>query len=118
MKFFISKERSLFIFYLQSTCFVNLLTSIRLKFSHLSKLNFSHNFKNTEVLLRSYGKDNETAEHFFLGCPFFVNERQQLLNNLFDRHLSLQKLNEKSVTDSNKFTDLISLMNMKTKISN
>ena len=47
-----------------------------------------------------YGKDNETTEHFFLSYPFFVTERQQLLNNLYERHLSLQKLNEKSVTDN------------------
>ena len=106
MKFFILKERSLFSIYSQTG--VKLLTSVRLKFSRLNEFKFRRDFKNIEVLMYYYGKDTETTEHFFLSYPFFVTERQQLLNNLYERHLSLKRSNEKSVTD------LISSINMKT----
>ena len=32
----------------------------------------------------------EKAENSFLRCPFYVTGTQQLLNNLYERHLSLQ----------------------------
>ena len=34
------------------------------------------------------GTETETTEHFFLRCPFFVFERQKLLNNVYDKHFS------------------------------
>ena len=43
------------------------------------------------------GTETETTEHFFLRCPFFVTERQKLLNNVYDKHFSLQ--NEESMID-------------------
>ena len=98
MKFFICKERSPFSIY--NPTGIKLLTSARLKFSHLNEPKFPYNFKNTEVLMCDYSKDTETTEHFFWGCPFFVTEGQQLLNNVYESHLSLQKLNGKSVTDN------------------
>ena len=45
------------------------------------------------------GTETETTEHFFLRCPFFVTERQKLLNNVYDKHFSSQNLNEKSMID-------------------
>ena len=45
------------------------------------------------------GTETETTEHFFLCCPFFVTERQKLLNNVYDKHFPSQNLNEKSMTD-------------------
>ena len=32
-------------------------------------------------------------------APFFVTERQKLLNNVYDKHFSSQNLNEKSMID-------------------
>ena len=78
---------------------VKLLTRIRLKFSHLNKHKFHHNFKNTVVAICGCGTETETAEHYFLRCPFFVTERQKLLNNVYDKHFSSQNLNEKSMID-------------------
>ena len=45
------------------------------------------------------GTEIETTEHFFLRCPFFVNERQKLLNNVNGKHFSSQNLNEESIID-------------------
>ena len=45
------------------------------------------------------GTETETTEHFFLHYPFFVTERQKLLHNVYDKHFTLQNLNEKSVID-------------------
>ena len=43
--------------------------------------------------------ETETAEHFFLYCPFFVTEREKFLSNVSDNHVSSQNLNEESMTD-------------------
>ena len=45
------------------------------------------------------GTETKTTEHFFLRCPFFVTERQKLVNNVYDKHFSSQNLNEESVID-------------------
>ena len=45
------------------------------------------------------GTETETTEHFFLRWPFFVTERQKLLNNVYDKHFSSQNLNEKPMID-------------------
>ena len=42
------------------------------------------------------GKEAATTAHF-LHCPFFVTEREQRLNSRYERHLSLQNLNEKTI---------------------
>ena len=67
------------------------------KFSHLNEHKFCHNFKDSVVPMCDCGKETETAEHFFLRCPFFVTERQKLLNNIYDKHFSSQNLNEESM---------------------
>ena len=45
------------------------------------------------------GTETETTKHFFLRCPFFLNERENFLNNVYDKNLSLQNLNEESMID-------------------
>ena len=35
----------------------------------------------------------------FLALPFFVTERQKLLNNVYDKYFSSQNLNEESMID-------------------
>ena len=97
MKFFSLQERSLF--FIHDPTGVKLLTRLRLKFSHLKKLRFRHNFEDTVVVMCVCGTETETSEHFFLRCPFFVTERQKLLNNVYDKHFSSQNLNEKSMID-------------------
>ena len=97
MKLFSLQERSLFSIY-DPTGF-KLVTRLRLKFSHLNKYKFHHNFKDTEVAMCDCGIETEATEHFFLYCPFFVTERQKLLNNVYDKHFSWQYVDEESMID-------------------
>ena len=98
MKLFSLQERSLF--YIYDPTGVKLLTTVRLKFSHLNEHKFRHNFKDTVVAaMCDCGTETETTEHFFLRCLFFVTERQKLLNNVYDKHFSSQNLNQKSMID-------------------
>ena len=79
MKFFSLQERLLFS--IHDPTGAKLLTRLRLKFSHLNKLKFRHNFENIVVAMCDCGTETETTEHFFLRCPCFVTERQKLLDN-------------------------------------
>ena len=97
MKFFSLQERSLF--YIHDPTGVKLFTRLRLKFNRLNEHKFHHNFKDTVFAMRDCGTETETTEHFFFRCPFFVNERQKLLKNVFDKHFSSQNLNEESMID-------------------
>ena len=97
MKFFSLQERSLFS--IHDPTRVKLSTRLRLKFSHLNEHKFRHNFKDTVVPMCNCRTETETTKHFFLHYPFFVTERQKLLHNVYDKHFSLQNLNEKSVID-------------------
>ena len=68
MKFLSLQERSLFSTH--DPTGVKLLTRLRLKFSHLNKHKFRHNFKDIVVAMCDCGTETETTEHFFLRCPF------------------------------------------------
>ena len=50
---------------------VELVTRLRLKFSHLNKHKFCHNFKHNVVPMCDCGRETERTEHIFLHCPFF-----------------------------------------------
>ena len=45
------------------------------------------------------GSETETTDHFFLRCPFFVINRQKLLNGLFKIDLSVRNLKEELLLD-------------------
>ena len=59
-----------------------LITRLRLGLSHLREHKFKHGFQDTLNPLCSCGNDVESAEHFLLHCPQFVNERDTLLSAL------------------------------------
>ena len=96
MKFFSLQERSSFS--IHDPTGVKLLTRLWLKFSHFNEHKFRHDFKDTVVAMCDCGTETETTGHFFR-CLFFVTERQKVLNNIFDKHVSSQNLNEKSMID-------------------
>ena len=48
-------------------------------FSHLREHKFKHSFLDTLHAICNCGFDIETLNHFFLHCPRFTNERQNLL---------------------------------------
>ena len=58
---------------------IKLITRLRLGLSHYK---FKHSFQDTINSLCNCGQDNESASHFFLHCPFFINERRTLLSTI------------------------------------
>ena len=90
------KQRSLFA--IHDPVGVKLLSRLRLKFSHLNEHAFRHNFKYASSPMCDCGSETKTTDHFFLRCPFFAENRQKLLNNLFKIDVSLKKLNDEIIS--------------------
>ena len=61
---------------------VKLLSRLRLKFSHLNEHKFRHNFKDALSPICDCGSETETTDYFFLRCPLFAINRQNLLNDV------------------------------------
>ena len=61
---------------------IKLITRLRLGLSHLREHKFRHNFQDTLNPICSYGDDIETAIHYLLHCPNYLDERRTLLDNL------------------------------------
>ena len=55
-------------------------TRLRLGLSDLREYKLKHSFQDTINPLCYCGQDIESATHFFLHCPFFINERHTLRN--------------------------------------
>ena len=75
-----------------------LITRLRLGLSHLREHKFKHGFQDTLNPLCSCGNDVESAEHFLLHCPQFVNERRTLLSTLGNFNCSLLENTSKVLT--------------------
>ena len=109
-EFFNLKQRSLFA--LHDPLGVKLLSRLRLKFSHLHKHKFRHNFKDTPSPICGCCSKTERTDHFFLRCPFFTEIRKKLLNSLFKIDVSLKNLNDEMLSDillfvSDKYKDTV-----------
>ena len=89
-EFFNLKQRSLFA--IHDPVDSKVLSRLRLKFSHLNKHKFRHNFKDALSPMCDCGSETETTDRFFLGCLFFAENRQKLLTSLFKIDVSLKKL--------------------------
>ena len=63
---------------------LKLITRLRLGLSHLREHKFKHNFQDCINPLCSCGSDVESIAHYFLHCPFYVNERHTLLKTIND----------------------------------
>ena len=61
---------------------VNLLTLLRLQFSHLNEHKFRHGSSNTTNPMCVCRTEVETTEHFLLGCQFYSTQRLELSENL------------------------------------
>ena len=55
------------------------LTRLCVGLSHLREQNFKHSFLDTLNIISICGFDVETSKHFFIHCPRFANEKQNLL---------------------------------------
>ena len=76
-----------------------LLSRLRLNFSHLNEHKFRHKFKDALSPICDCGSETETADHFFLRCPFFAINRQKLLNDLLKIDPSLRNLKDELLLD-------------------
>ena len=61
---------------------IKLITRLRLGLSHLREHKFKHSFQDTINPLCNCGQNTESATHFFLHCPFFINEKRTLLSTI------------------------------------
>ena len=74
---------------------MNLLTRLRLQFTHLNENNFRHGFNDMVNTMCQCGNDVETTEHFLLRCHCFSTQRSELFYYLFTLDPSFSKLNTK-----------------------
>ena len=58
------------------------ITRLRLGLRHLREHKFKHSFQDTINPLCNCGRDIDSSTHFFLHCPFFINERRTLLSTI------------------------------------
>ena len=70
------------IFNIRCSTGLKLLTCLRLGLSHLREHKFNHNFKNTLNPLCPCSLESESTSHFFLHCHNFVEQRNNLKNEL------------------------------------
>ena len=61
---------------------IKLIIRLRLGLSHLRERKLKNSFQDTINPLCNCGQDIESSTHFFLHCPFFINERRTLLSTI------------------------------------
>ncbi len=73
---------------------LKLLTRLRLNLSHLNEHKFLHNFHDTLNPLCSCSLEIESLTHFMLHCPFYINPRTTLNDNLLNIGVALTNLSD------------------------
>ena len=68
---------------------IKIITRLRLGLSHLREQTFKHSFQDTINPLCNCDQDIESSTHFFLHCPFFINERRTLLSTIHSLDIKL-----------------------------
>ena len=81
---------------------LQLLTRLRLGFSHLNKHKFRHNFRDFLNPLCECKLEPETTSHFLLRFHLFQVERATLLNDI-------KKIDERIISDNTSMLDQILL---------
>ena len=61
---------------------VQLLTRLRVGLSHLKVHKFNHGFNDTIDPMCACNTEIESVFHFYLRCPFYINQRFNLMNDL------------------------------------
>ena len=84
---------------------LKLLTRLRLGLSHLRYHKFKHNFLDTINPLCSCGSDIETALHFLLYCPNFMQCRNTLLSEISEINSELITRNDLALIETLLFGD-------------
>ena len=78
---------------------IQLLTRLRLGFSHLREHKFRHGFNDIVDALCPCGQEVETTSHFFLRCQNFDEHRAVLMNELLKIDPDIHLLDEISMTN-------------------
>ena len=76
---------------------LELLTRLRLNFSHLNEHKLRHNFNYTINPMCSCGKESETTLHYLLRCEFYSIYRLELLNDICVLSHSLKNTSEENL---------------------
>ena len=79
---------------------LKLLTRFWLGLSHLRYRKFKHNFLNIINPLSSCGSDIETALHFFLYCPNFMEGRNTLLSKISETNSDVITRNDLALIET------------------
>ena len=93
---------------------VKLTTRLRLGLSHLRE----RSFQDTINPLSNCGQDIESATHFFLHCPFFINERRTLLSTIRSLDSKLLHCTDYDLTQTLHFGSTSQTSNNNFKIIN
>ena len=78
---------------------LKLLTRLRLNLSHLNEHKFRHNFRDTINPLCSCSLECETTSHFLLHCPFHINQRKALFDNVLAIDESISNLSDTNLVN-------------------
>ena len=79
---------------------IQLLSRLRLGFSHLSEHKFRHNFADSLNLLCSCSLENESTVHFFLCCQNYTTLRRAFmtdLKNINDASMTLNQTDTRTI---------------------
>ena len=79
---------------------IKLITRLRLGLSHLREHKFKHSFQDTINPLYNCGQDIESSTHFFLHCPFFINESRTLLSTIRSLDIKLLDCTDDDLTQT------------------
>ena len=78
--------------------FGSFLTQVKLNLSPLRAHLFKYNIIDNPFC-PSCGDEIETAEHFFLDCKIYIQNRQKMLTSLFKLNPSLTLMNKPAIMD-------------------
>ena len=84
---------------------INLLTRLRVDFSHLKEHKFRHNFVDAIKPLCSSRNFGESTTHFFLHCTHFSNQILTLINKIKDIDKRIFDKNDSLITQTLLFGD-------------
>ena len=75
------------------------LSRLRLNLSHLREHKFRHNFLDTINPLCSCSVEIESTKHYLLRCPFYIDIRRTLLDNIVEVIGSISNLAENELIE-------------------
>ena len=78
---------------------IQLLTRLRLGLSHLQDHKFKHGFNDVINPFCQCNMEIESVSHFYLRCPNFSTQRNDLMNELHNVNSSITDMDHSSLTD-------------------